>query len=49
MILDIIRAEWRDHPGKFIAAVVAGVLAPFIVWAWYVVVVEALRAMGVPR
>jgi hypothetical protein len=49
MIRAIIRQEWRDHPGKVIAATVAAVLAPFLIWAWYVVVVETLRALGVPE
>jgi hypothetical protein len=49
MLRAIIRQEWRDHPGKVIAATVAAVLAPFLIWAWYVVVVETLKALGVPE
>ena len=53
MILDIVRAELRDHPGKAIAAFVAACLAPFVVIAWLWVVVPALEdvlaSVGVPR
>lgn len=50
MIKDVIREAWANtSPAKFIAAVVAAIVAPFVIWAWYVVVVEALHALGVPK
>ena len=49
MILDIVRAELRDHPAKAVAAFVATVLAVPVAWVLYVCWVEILSALGVPR
>ena len=49
MILDIVRAELRDHPGRAIAAFVATVLAVPVLYVLYVFFAVALDRAGVPR
>jgi hypothetical protein len=49
VILDVVRSELRDHPGKAIAAFVATVLAVPVIYVLYVFFAVALDRAGVPR
>lgn len=49
LIRDEIRRAWHESPAKVIGATVATILAPFIIWAMYTILVETLYALGFPR
>ena len=49
MIIEVVRAELRDHPARAIAAFVATVLAVPVIYVLYVFFAVALDRAGVPR